>query len=237
MFALVTGASGGIGAAIARRLAEMGYQLALHYHHGAETAHALADEIGGFAIQADLADTVQIDAMTSAVLAHFGGLDLLVNNAGMSVTGLFQNISDAEAMRLFAVNVGGVLHTTKRVLPAMLQRHSGCIVNIASIWGEVGASCEVHYSASKAAVIGFTRALAKEVAPSGIRVNCVSPGVIDTAMNAAHGAETMVLLAEETPLGRIGTPQEVAEAVAFLASPAAGFITGQILPVNGGFGT
>lgn len=236
MFALVTGASGGIGAAIAKRLAAEGYTVAVHYGKNAEKARTLADSIGGYAVCADLGVPSEIDRMVDEVLQKFGRLDLLVCNAGMSMTGLFQDISDVDAERIFAVNVGGVMHTAKRVLPSMLHDHAGNIITVSSIWGEVGAACEVHYSATKAAIIGFTKALAKEVGFSGIRVNCVSPGVIDTPMNAQHDAETMVSLADETPLGRIGKPEDIAEAVAFLASDRASFITGQVLPVNGGFG-
>ncbi len=236
MVALVTGASGGIGAAIAKRLAADGYTVAVHYCRGAEKAGKLAEEIGGYAVQADLSDFREIDRMIGEVEDALGAVDLLVCNAGISLTGLYQDISDADAMQLFAVNVGGVMHTTKKVLPMMLRRHSGTILMIASIWGEVGAACEVHYSASKAAVIGFTKALAKEVGLSGIRVNCISPGVIETPMNALHSEETMAALAEETPLGVIGKPEDIADAVSFLASERAKFITGQVLSVNGGFG-
>ena len=235
MIALVTGASRGIGAAAARRLAANGYTVIVHCNTNPDQAQAVADEIGGTVMQADLADFAQIDRMTDEIIRHFGRIDLLVNNAGIALNGLFQDISDADAMRLFLVDVGGTMHTAKRVLPHMLRAHSGCIVNVASVWGETGAACEVHYSAAKAAVIGFTKALAKEAGPSGIRVNCVSPGVIDTDMNRMHGAETMQALAEETALCRIGTPEEVAETIAFLASEKAGFITGQVIPVNGGF--
>lgn len=236
MNALITGASGGIGSAIAKRLAADGYTVALHYGANAEAAQTLATELHGIAVQADLADFAAIDRMVENVQQTLGGIDLLVCNAGMSVTGLFQDISDEQAERLFAVNVGGVMHTAKRVLPAMLHAHRGNIITISSIWGEIGAACEVHYSASKAAVIGFTKALAKEVGLSGIRVNCISPGVIDTKMNAMHDAETMAELADETLLGRIGSPSDIADAAAFLASEQAGFITGQVLSVNGGFG-
>ncbi len=236
MIALVTGASRGIGAAIARQLAADGYTVMVHYHQHQAEAQALADAIGGAAYGADLGVFSEIDAMIDEILCRYGSIDLLVNNGGISLTGLYQHISDAEGMRVFAVNVGGAMHCSKRVLPGMLAKHSGRIINISSIWGEVGAACEVHYSASKAALIGFTKALAKEVGPSGITVNCITPGVIDTAMNAMHDPQTMAALAEETPLQRIGTPEEVALAVSFLASASAGFITGQILGVNGGFG-
>lgn len=236
MIALITGASRGIGAATARRLAADGYAVIVHYHRSREQAAALAAEIGGTAMQADLGDFAQIDRLTDDIIRQHGAIDVLVNNAGLSLTGLYQDIADEQAMRLFAVNVGGVMHTAKRVLPVMLRQHSGCIVNVASIWGECGAACEVHYSAAKAAVIGFTKALAKEVGPSGIRVNCVSPGVIDTDMNRMHDAETLRALADETPLCRIGSPEEVADAIAFLVSDRAKFITGQVVSVNGGFG-
>lgn len=235
MVALVTGASRGIGAAAAKKLADDGYTVIVHYCTSKERAERLAAEIGGTALCADLGDFAQIDAVTDEILRKYGKIDVLVNNAGIALTGLYQDISDADAIRLMNVNLGGAMHMTKRLLPAMLRRQRGCIINLASVWGETGAACEVHYSAAKAGIIGFTKALAKEVGPSGIRVNCVSPGVIDTDMNRMHDAETMQVLAEETPLCRIGTPEEVAEAIAFLASDRARFITGQVLPVNGGF--
>ena len=235
MIALVTGASRGIGAASARRLAADGYTVLVHYCCAGEKAMQIAAETGGEAVQADLGDFAQIDRMAEDILRRYGKIDALVNNAGIALTGLYQDISDADALRLMTVDLGSAMHLTKRLLPAMLRQHSGAIVNVASVWGETGAACEVHYSAAKAGIIGFTKALAKEVGPSGIRVNCVSPGVIDTDMNRMHDAETMQALAEETPLGRIGTPEDCAEVIAFLCSERAGFLTGQIIPVNGGF--
>lgn len=233
--ALVTGASRGIGAATARKLADAGYTVIVHYHHARELAEKLAEEIGGAAMCADLSDFTQIEIMIDSIIHAYGTIDLLVNNAGEALNGLFQEISDADAMHLMMLNLGGTMYTAKKVLPYMLRRHSGCIVNVASVWGEVGAACEVHYSASKAGVIGFTKALAKEVGLSGIRVNCVSPGVIDTDMNRMHDKATLRALEQDTPLGCIGTPEDVADAIVFLASGKARFITGQILPVNGGF--
>ncbi|MBQ8921369.1 MAG: 3-oxoacyl-ACP reductase FabG [Oscillospiraceae bacterium] len=235
MLALVTGASRGIGAAIAARLAADGYTVIVHYNKSAEAACKIAEQTGGIPMQADLGDFAQIDRMTDEIRETYGKLDLLVNNAGMALSGLYQDIPDEQALRLFLVNVGGVMHTTKMLLPDMIREHSGCIINIASVWGQCGAACEVHYSAAKAAVIGFTKALAQEVGPSGIRVNCISPGVIDTEMNRMHDAQTMQSLADQTPIGTIGTPEDIADTAAFLASEQAKFITGQIIPVNGGF--
>ena len=164
-----------------------------------------------------------------------GPVDVLVNNAGIAQQKLFTDITEDDWRRMFAVDVDGVFRCCQCALPHMIHEKSGCIINIASIWGEIGASCEVHYSAAKAAVIGLTKALAKELGPSHIRVNCVSPGVIDTEMNAMFDEETMRDLCESTPLGRIGSPEDIAAAVSFLASDAASFITGQTLSVNGLF--
>ena len=158
-----------------------------------------------------------------------------MNNAGISLSGLLTDISEQDRRRLFEVNVLGAIECTRALLPQMIHRKAGCILNISSMWGQVGASCEVDYSAAKAALIGFTKALAQEVAPSGIRVNCIAPGVIRTAMLDCYDAETLDTLAEETPLGRLGTPEDIAHAAAFLCSERAGFITGQVLGVNGGF--
>ncbi len=231
---LITGGSRGIGAACARRFAAEGYRVAVNYHHSRTEAEELAEELGGIAVQCDVADPVQVQKMVDNVLDKFCQLDSLICNAGVAQQKLFGDLTDADWRRVFAVNVDGVFHTIRAALPHLIHRKAGRIVTVSSMWGQVGASCEVGYSASKAAVIGLTKALAKELGPSGITVNCVAPGVIRTEMNGALSQETLSALAEETPLGTIGAPEDVAEAVWFLASDAARFITGQVLAPNGG---
>lgn len=236
---LITGASGGIGGACARRFAAAGYAVALHCHAGVEKAEALAAELRAGdrpaeVFSADLTDPAQARKMVDNVLEKFCQLDILVCNAGASWQGLLGDMTDETWRALFAVNIDSVFYCCKAALPHFIHRKAGKIVTVSSMWGQVGASCEVAYSASKAAVIGFTRALAKELGPSGITVNCVAPGVIDTAMNARLGPEALDALREETPLERIGAPEDAAESVFFLASPAADFITGQVLSPNGG---
>ena len=233
--ALITGASGGIGAAIAAALAAEGYLPVLHGFRHTEGLQKKAETIGGFAIQADLSDIAQIRCMAEEVLQRTGHVDVLVNNAGISLSGLLTDIDAQSRKKLFDVNVIGAIELTRALLPEMVHQKSGCILNISSMWGQVGASCEVDYSAAKAAMIGFTKALAQEVAPSGIRVNCIAPGVIRTPMLDCYDEPTLEALAEETPLGRLGTPEDIARAAAFLCSDAADFITGQVLGVNGGF--
>ncbi len=238
--ALITGASRGIGRAIARTLAREGFAVGVNYMQNREAAQALADSLaaqGGeaLAVRADVSDRQAVEDMARTVERAFGPVTLLVNNAGVSWQGLFQDMDDALWDRCFAVNVTGARNAIRAVLPAMLHEKSGCIVNVSSIWGLRGASCEVAYACTKAALVGLTRSLALELAPSGIRVNCVAPGCIDTDMVRALGEETRELLARETPLGRLGTPEEVAQAVAFLASERSSFLTGQILTADGGF--
>ena len=238
--AFITGGSRGIGRAVARRLAAEGYAVGIDYLQAREAAEALAAEIrsaGGkaLAVQGDVSDRGAVTAAIRRVEAAFGPGTCLVNNAGIAEQHLFQDIPPDFWRRIFAVNVDGAFHAIQAVLPAMIHEKAGCIVNISSIWGQRGASCEAAYSATKAALIGLTRSLAMELAPSNIRVNCVAPGVIHTDMVEALGAETLRDLAEQTPLGRLGTPEDVAEAVAFFAGEGASFLTGQVLTADGGF--
>lgn len=237
--AIVTGASGGIGSAIAIALAQAGYAVAVGCRNtaaGAEVVDTIRSQ-GGTALlcPCDVTDATSVRSMV-ADARSLGDISLLVPAAGIAYQNLFQYTDEETYDRLMNTNVKGAYLAAREVLPDMISRQAGNIIFISSVWGEVGGSLEVVYSASKAALIGMTRALAKEVGPSKIRVNCVSPGVIRTAMTTPLGEETLDALAEETPLSRIGTAEEVASAVAFLASDAASFITGQILGVNGGFG-
>ena len=233
--ALVTGASGGIGSACAKKLAEEGYTVIVHYYRHREEAERIASRIGGDPVQADLRSEAAVDALVDEVLGKFGRIDVLVNNAGISRVNQVQDVSNFEWDLLQATNATSTFLMTRAVLPSMIEERSGAIVNIASMWGIAGGSCESAYSASKGAVISFTKAVAKEVGPSGIRVNCVAPGVIETAMLSRYSSEELAALADETPLGRLGDPEDVAEAVAFLASDRASFITGKVLSVDGGF--
>lgn len=231
---LITGGSRGIGAATARRFAAGGCKVVINYHRSQAQAEALAAEIGGWAVQADVADPVQVGRMVDNVLDKFCQLDILVCNAGRSWVGLLGDMTVAEWRELLSVNLDSVFYCCKAVLPHMIHRKKGKIITVSSMWGQVGASCEAAYSASKAGVIGLTKALAKELGPSGIAVNCVAPGVIDTEMNKNLTDEDLDALREETPLERIGKAEDVAESVLFLASEGADFITGQVLCPNGG---
>ncbi|MBR6407349.1 MAG: SDR family oxidoreductase [Clostridia bacterium] len=236
---IITGASRGIGRETALAFAGIGCSVAINYNSSEEAAIGLLEELRrigaqSIAIKADVSDRRQVDEMFGIVNEQLGSVDVLINNAGISQQKLFTDVTEQEWDRMFGVNVKGVFNCCQAALGAMIPRHSGSIINISSMWGQVGASCEVHYSAAKAAVIGLTRALAKEVGPSGVRVNCIAPGVIDTDMCACLRDEDIKALRNETPLGRIGRTSDIAAAALFLASEDAGFITGQVLGVNGG---
>ncbi|MDO5436253.1 MAG: 3-oxoacyl-ACP reductase FabG [Clostridia bacterium] len=238
--ALVSGGSRGIGAACVRLLAENGFSVVFLYRLSDDSAADLVHELtaSGLDVSArkcDVKDPAAVSDVLSEVLDTYRHIDVLVNNAGIAWTGLLTDMSVAEWDAVMNTDLRSVFLLSKAVLPGMISRRSGCIINISSMWGQTGASCEVAYSAAKAGVIGFTKALAAEVGPSGIRVNCVAPGVIDTEMNSRLSAEDIRALEDETPLSRIGTAREVAGTVLFLADPASSFITGQVIGVNGGF--
>ncbi len=233
---LITGASRGIGRETAKLFAENGFNVVINYNSSERQAIELLSEIkNAIAIKADVSNRKEVFNMINKAISAFGGIDILINNAAIASQMLFQDISEEEWDRIFDINVKGAFNCTQAVLPHMLHKKSGKIINISSIWGITGASCEVHYSASKAALIGFTKALAKELGPSGITVNCVAPGVINTEMNSNIPKDAMDTLKEETPLGKIGSPEDIANTIFFLASKKADFITGQIISPNGGF--
>lgn len=232
--ALVTGGSRGIGRATVELLAKKGWHVAFCYRENESAADEVCAATGAVAYKVDISDSKAVADMVSDLQKRFGHIDLLVNNVGVASQRLFTDITDEEWKNTFDVNVNGAFYATSAVLPDMIKRKSGNIIFVSSMWGVSGGSCEVHYSATKAALIGMTKALAKEVGPSGIRVNCVAPGVIETDMNAHLSADDMAALAEETPLCRIGKADEVAKAVEFLAEDGSAFITGQVLSVDGG---
>ena len=228
---IITGGSRGIGAAAVRAFCARKDAVTFFYEKEDERAQTVARETGARAIRCDVSD----EQAVSAAFAGLGGADVLINNAGIADYALINAISPERWRRLFAVNVDGAFYCIRAALPYMLQRQSGCIINVSSMWGQIGASCEAAYSATKGAILALTKALAQELGPSGIRVNAVAPGVIRTDMLDALPAEVLPQLAQETPLGRLGTPEDIAHAVAFLASEQANFITGQVLTCDGGF--
>ncbi len=232
---LINGGSRGIGAAAVRLFTEKGYRVAFTYLSSEKEALTLAKECGALALRADTASKSDVFAAVDEARRVLGKIDILVNNAAYSFIKLYTDVNDSEWEKMLDVNLKGPMHFIDAVLPGMISRKYGKIINVSSMWGQVGASMEVHYSTTKAALIGLSKALAKELGPSGITVNAVAPGVIDTDMNAHLSSEDMSVLKEETPLMRIGTPRDVAESICFLASDAADFITGQVLSPNGGY--
>jgi len=232
---LISGGDRGIGAAAARAFWQAGYRVAVLYHTHAEAAAALEKELPGLlAVQCDVASRASCEVAFHTVEQAVGHVDVLVSNAGIAQQKLFTDITPEEWQHMLDVNLSGAFHLCQLALPGMIRRKAGRILTVSSMWGQTGGSCEVHYSAAKAGLIGLTKALAKEEGPSGITVNCVAPGVIDTDMMAAFTAEDKAALAEETPVGRLGSADEVAQLLVFLAGESAGYITGQVFGVNGG---
>ncbi len=232
---LISGGSRGIGRACVELFSSRGHKVAFIYRSDDKSAAECADKTGAYAIKADVSVHTEAARAAETAMEYLGGIDVLVNNAGVSLCSLFTDTSYEQWKNVIDTNLSSAFSLSRECAKEMVRNHSGSIINIGSVWGRCGASCEVAYSASKAGLRGLTQALAKELGPSGIRVNCIEPGVIDTDMNAEHSKETMDALCDETPLCRIGQPHEVASAVCFLASDEASFITGQIIGVDGGF--
>ena len=239
---LITGASGGIGEALCREFAKAGYDVAIHYNSSKESALKLKAEleesykVKAVPIKADLRNSEEVKVLAETALNTFGKIDVLINNAGMAYLTLFQLADEDKVKELFDINLMSAMALTKEILPSMIKNQWGRIINISSMWGIAGASCEVHYSASKSALIGFTKALAKEVGPSGITVNCIAPGYIDTKMNSTIDEDSVKEIVEATPVSRKGTPEDIAPLGVFLSSDKAEFITGQVISVDGGYG-
>ena len=226
---VITGGSRGIGAAAVAQFSQLGHRVYFLYEKNHEAANAIAAATGATAICCDVADT----AAVQAAFRQIPEVDVLICNAGICHYGLMSQMPETDWDRIFAVNVKGIYNCVNAATPAFLQKQRGCVITVSSMWGQVGASCEAAYSATKGAVIALTKALAQELGPSGIRVNCIAPGVIRTAMCASVAEDVLESMAQDTPVGRNGTPQDVAQAMVYLAD--AEFVTGQVLPVNGGY--
>ena len=236
---IITGASKGIGAAMAILFARKGYNVVIGYNESYQLAKMLSSSLSSqgynvVPIKVNVANKLETDILIKEAVYKFGSVDVLINNAGVAFNGLITDTEEFDFDKIFDVDLKGVFNCCKSVTPVMVNQKSGKIINISSMWGEVGASCEVAYSASKAGVIGFTKALAKEVGPSGITVNCITPGLIETSMNQELTVDDISAIVESTPIGRIGSTEDVATAALFLASDESQFITGQVLGVNGG---
>ena len=235
MRVLISGGTRGIGRACVERFCRDGHSVAFLYQHSKDAAEALSRETGAVWIRCDVADSRSAREAVDAARNALGGLDVLINNAGIAQIKLFTDLDDEDWRRMLDVNLSGAFYLSREAAKHMIAQHRGRILNVGSMWGKVGASCEVHYSAAKAGLRGMTMALAKELGPSGITVNCIEPGVIETDMNRALDEETKQALRDETPLCRMGAPEEVAALAAFLASDEASFITGQCIGIDGGF--
>ena len=237
---IITGASKGIGRATAKKFAKEGFRVVINYNNSKEEAYALEQELSEIteviSVKADISKKDETEFLVSETVKRFGRIDVLINNAGISMhSTLFTDTDEKDWQQIFNVNLFGMFNVTKAALPFMIHEKRGSIVNVSSIWGVSGASCEVLYSSSKSAVNGFTKSLAKELAPSGIRVNAVAPGVIETKMNAFLSEEERKAIEDEIPMGRYGTTEEIASAIHFLASDESSYITGQVLTADGGF--
>ena len=237
---IITGASKGIGAAMAILFARKGYNVVIGYNESYQLAKMLSSSLSSqgynvVPIKVNVANKLETDILIKEAVYKFGSVDVLINNAGVAFNGLITDTEEFDSDKIFDVDLKGVFNCCKSVTPVMVNQKSGKIINISSMWGQVGASCEVAYSAAKAGVIGLTKALAKELAPSGITVNCIAPGLIDTSMNSNISVEDLNAFVEDIPLGRMGTAEDIAETALFLASEGADYITGQVLGVNGGY--